>query len=103
MSTSAVQSKISDVMTRADELLNRKLRLEEAALERDEAERRQAAAARAKANAEQCREVASAYSDAFLAFNAEVPMPVDGENPERFRARLFGRLARRLPSGHQFL
>jgi hypothetical protein len=36
------------------------------------------------------------------AFGTEVPAPVDDEAVPRYRARLFNRLVRRLPEGHEW-
>ena len=42
------------------------------------------------------------YDDAFRSFGTEVPAAVDDEAPSRYRARLFNRLVRRLPEGHEW-
>jgi hypothetical protein len=93
---SALQSK----MDRLDSLLERKLAAQEAELEREAAAERVEARVRARADAERCRLIGARYADAFSAFNVEVPPPIDGELPGRYRRRLFDRLVRKLPSLH---
>jgi hypothetical protein len=95
--SSALQAK----MDRLDALLDRKLADSEAQLERDAAADRVQARVQARADAERNRLLQARYSDAFSAFNVEVPPPIDGELPGRYRRRLFDRLVRKLPSSHE--
>src|SRR6478736_9589939 len=97
MSTmSALQAK----MDRLDALLDRKMADREAEQARADASLEDARRQRQRANAEARREIQATYVDAYRSFGTEVPAPVDDEAPSAFRKRLFNRLARRLPSGH---
>jgi hypothetical protein len=93
---SALQAK----MDRLDALLDRKLADREAEQARADASLEDARRQRQRANAEARREIQATYADAYRSFGTEVPAPVDDESPAAFRKRLFNRLARRLPSGH---
>jgi hypothetical protein len=93
---SALQAK----MDRLDALLDRKLADREAEQARADASLEDARRQRQRANAEARREIQAGYADAYRSFGTEVPAPVDDESPMSFRKRLFNRLARRLPSGH---
>jgi hypothetical protein len=93
-------SALQEKMDRLDALLDRKLADREAELEREAAAERVEARVRARADAERCRLIGGRYTDAFSAFNVEVPPPIDGELPGRYRRRLFDRLVRKLPSSH---
>jgi hypothetical protein len=99
---STAQARFDDMLTRADEVLAKRLKREAEALEREDAEREEARRARARANAEERTEIASRFDSQFRSFGVEVPMPVDDEAPSRYRARLFNRLARKLPTGHDY-
>jgi hypothetical protein len=94
--TAALQSQIN----RLDALLDRKLAAQEAEQARADASLEDARRQRQRANAEARREIQAVYADAYKSFGTEVPAPVDDESPSAFRKRLFNRLARRLPSGH---
>jgi hypothetical protein len=99
---SAVQRRFDDTLSRADDLLRERLRREEQELARQDASLEEARRQRQRANAEERRLIAGAYDDAFRAFGTEVPAAVDDEAPSRYRARLFNRLVRRLPEGHEW-
>ena len=77
-----------DTMARFDRVLDQRVRREEAELEREAAAEQVAARVRALADAERRREYGARYADAFSAFNVEVPPPIDGELPGRYRRRL---------------
>jgi hypothetical protein len=99
MST-ALQPKIDSTMARADEVLARRLRREEARLEAEEAIALHEAAEQARSDAWRCREIAGIYDDAFRAHGVETPPPRDDERPSAYRRRLFNRLVRKLPDRH---
>jgi hypothetical protein len=96
MSTAILQSK----MDHLNALLDRKLAAQEAEQARADASLEDTRRQRQRANAEARREIQAVYADAYRSFGTEVPAPVDDESPSAFRKRLFNRLARRLPSGH---
>ena len=87
---------------RLDAIINRRVSEEEAALKRDDAAREETRRQRQQANSEARREVAERYTDSFRSFGVEVPMALDDEPVARYRARLFNRLVRRLPEGHEW-
>jgi hypothetical protein len=95
---SALQSK----MDRLDSLLERRLANQEDEQRRADASLEEARRQRQRANAEARREIQATYADAFQSFGTEVPAPVDDEAVPRYRARLFNRLVRRLPEGHEW-
>jgi hypothetical protein len=97
---SAVQQRFDDTLSRADDLLGERLRREEQELARQDASLEEARRQRQRANAEERRLIAGVYDDAFRSFGTEVPAAVDDEAPAAYRRRLFNRLARKLPSGH---
>jgi hypothetical protein len=97
---SSAQARFDATISRMDALLDERVRREQAQLERDAAADRVQARVQARADAERCREYGVRYADAFSAFNVEVPPPIDGELPGRYRRRLFDRLVRKLPSSH---
>ena len=97
---SALQARMDATMARMDSVLEQRLRLQEQEIAAENAAREDARRVRARENAEQRRQIAQTYDDAFSSFGTEVPAAVDDEAPSRYRARLFNRLARRLPSGH---
>jgi hypothetical protein len=92
----ALQSK----MDRLDALLDRRLADQEAEQARADASLEEARRARQREHAEARRQIAGVYDDAFRSFGTEVPAAVDDEAPAAYRRRLFNRLARKLPSGH---
>jgi len=92
----ALQSKID----RLDALLDRRLADQEAEQARADASLEEARRQRQRANAEARRQIQATYADAFAAFGSEPPAAVDDEAPTAYRKRLFNRLARRLPTGH---
>ena len=92
----ALQSKID----RLDALLDRRLADQEAEQARADASLEEARRARQREHAERRRVIAEVYDDAFRSFGTEVPAAVDDEAPAAYRRRLFNRLARKLPSGH---
>jgi hypothetical protein len=95
---SALQSQLA----RLDAIINRRVGEEEAAQVRADADLESARRAKMRENAEACRQIQAVYSDAFRAFNAEVPMAIDGETPLAFRKRLFSRIVRRLPEANEW-
>jgi hypothetical protein len=97
---SALQSKLDDTLSRADDLLRERLRREKAALEAEDAERADEARAQARADAHRNREIGEIYDDAFRAFGVTTPEPADDERPRQYRRRLYERLRRKLPSSH---
>ena len=92
--------KIDGVAARADALLERQVRYREEAQARADAEMEVARRQKARAYAEGCRQLQARYDDSYAAFGVQVPRPVDGEHPEKYRIRLFNRLVRKLPEGH---
>jgi hypothetical protein len=96
MPTAALQSQIE----RLDRIINRRADEEEAALKRADASLEEARRQRQRANAEARRQIQATYADAFAAFGSEPPAAIDDEAPTAYRKRLFNRLARRLPTGH---
>lgn len=98
MPTAALQSQ----MERLDRIINRRADEEEAALKRADASLEEARRQRQREHAEQRRVIAGVYDDAFRSFGTEVPAAVDDEAPSRYRVRLFNRLVRRLPEGHEW-
>jgi hypothetical protein len=93
---SVLQAKID----RLDALLDRRLADQEAEEARADASLEEARRARQREHAEQRRVIAEVYDDAFRSFGTEVPAAVDDEASAAYRRRLFNRLARKLPSGH---
>jgi hypothetical protein len=98
--SATAQSKIDATISRLDAMLDQRLRSEEAEQARADASLEDARRQRQRANAEARRVIQAVYADAYRSFGTEVPAPVDDESPMSFRKRLFNRLARRLPSGH---
>ena len=97
---STAQNRLDSTLARVDSILDGQL----ARLERIEAqqatEREEARRARMRDNMHARTEIASRYDSAFRSFGTEVPAPADDEAPPAYRSRLFNRLGRRLPSGH---
>jgi hypothetical protein len=87
---------------RLDRIITRRADEEEAALKRADASLEEARRQRQREHAEQRRQIAGVYDDAFRSFGTEVPAAVDDEAPSRYRVRLFNRLVRRLPEGHEW-
>ena len=85
---SAVQQRLDDTLSRADEVLRTRLRREVAELEREKAARADAARARYRADADDCRQIASRYDASFGAFGTETPQAKDGEDPDDYVRRL---------------
>jgi hypothetical protein len=98
--SAAVQQRLDATLSRADEVLRERLRREVAELEREKAARADAARARYRADADDCRQIAARYDGGFGAFGTETPQARDGEDPDNFRYRLFRRLLKRLPDDH---
>jgi hypothetical protein len=92
---------LSETLKRLDAIVTRRVRDEEAALRRADADLEIARRQRQKAHAEQRREIQATYAPAFQSFGTEVPQAIDDEHPMAFRKRLYNRLARRLPPGHE--
>jgi hypothetical protein len=82
-------------------VLDAQVRRLEAVEAQQAAEREEARRARMRDAMYERTEIGSRYADAFRAFGSEVPAPVDDESPSRYRARLYNRLARRLPPDHK--
>jgi hypothetical protein len=99
--TSPAQARIDASMARLDSILDQRLRREEQELAADNADREAARRQRQRDNAEQRRQIQVTYADAFASFGTDVPAPADDEGPSAYRRRLYNRLARRLPSGHE--
>ena len=99
---SAAQQRFDQTLSRADDLLRERLRREEQELARQDASLEEARRQRQRANAEERRQIAERYDDSFRSFGTEVPAAVDDEAPSRYRARLFNRLVRSLPEGHEW-
>jgi hypothetical protein len=95
------QTKIDRLVAQADDVISRKLKSEIAELERADASLADAQRAKARADSERRSEIQVRYADAFNGFNVETPPPVDDETPGQYRRRLFGRLQRKLPDGHE--
>jgi hypothetical protein len=70
---SSVQDRISATITRADDLLRERLHRETAALEREDAERADAARERARTHSWRCREIAELYDDSYRSFGVSTP------------------------------
>jgi hypothetical protein len=98
---SAVQQRFDDTLSRIDSVLDAQVRRIEAVEAQHAAEREEARRARMRDAMHERTEIASRYDSAFRAFGSEVPAPVDDEAPSRYRARLYNRLARRLPPDHK--
>ena len=97
---SAVQARFDETLNRADDLLRERLRREEQELARQDASLEEARRQRQRANAEERRQIAGVYDDAFRSFGTTVPEPADDEAPAAYRKRLFNRLARKLAPDH---
>jgi hypothetical protein len=95
-----LERRVDGMSARADALLERQLREREAEQARADADLETARRQKARAYSEGCRQIAARYDDAFSSFNVSTPQAIDGEHPEKFRIRLFNRLARKLPQGH---
>lgn len=93
---SVFQAKID----RLDAILDQRLKREEAELARADAVIEDARRQRQRAHVEERRLIAQAYDDAYRSFGVATPEAADDERPSSYRARLFNRLVRRLPSGH---
>ena len=98
---SAAQQNFDRTLSRVDSILDAQVRRLEAIEAQQADEREEARRVRMRDNAEARREIAARYADAFRAFGTEVPAPADDEPAGAFRKRLFNRLARKLPSGHE--
>jgi hypothetical protein len=97
-----LERKVDGVLRRADALLEQRLRRDEEEQRRADAALEAARRQKARSYAEGCREYAARYDDSFASFSVQTPQPVDGEHPEKYRIRLFNRLARKLPEGHEW-
>ena len=87
----SLQHRVDETMSRLDDILTQRLRREEAELRRDDAARADAARAKAREDAEACRECAAKYDEAFSSFSVETPQPRDGERPDAYRNRATSR------------
>jgi hypothetical protein len=101
LTMSAVQQRLNDTLSRADEVLRERTRHEIDRLEREQAEQRRADAEQARADSWRNRELGAMFDDSFKAFGVMVPEPIDGERPGAYRRRLYERLRRRLPESHE--
>jgi hypothetical protein len=99
--TSSAQARIDETMARIERVVDERLRHEERALAADNAERETARRQKARADAEERRQIQVTYSDSYASFGTAVPEPADDESPRSYRRRLYNRLARKLPSGHE--
>ena len=99
---SAVQQRFDDTLSRIDSVLDAQVARLERVEAQQAAEREEARRARMRDAMYERTEIGSRYADAFRSFGTEVPAPVDDEPPSRYRARLFNRLARKLPEGHEW-
>jgi hypothetical protein len=95
-------SALQEKMNRLDALLDRKLADREAEQAREDASLEDARRQRQRANAEARREIAARYDSAYQSFGTTVPEAADDEPVQRYRARLFDRLARRLPETNEW-
>ena len=93
---------IQDTLSRADALLRERVRREEAALEREDAESMMAERERVRNDSHRCYQISERYADAFESFGVRPPAPIDGERPGQYRARLFESLRLRLPSDSEW-
>jgi hypothetical protein len=100
MPTPALQKRLDETMSRADEVIRARLKREIAEQEREDADQRPADAQQARENVERRRMIVSKFDDAFAAFSTETPQARDDEAPGDYRRRLFERLRRRLPDSH---
>ena len=98
---SAVQQRFDDTLSRLDGVLDSQVRRIEAVEATQAAEREEARRVRMRDAMYERTEIGSRYADAFRSFGTEVPAPADDEPPSRYRARLYNRLARRLPPDHK--
>jgi hypothetical protein len=79
----ALQNRLDETLSRADEVLRQRVRREELA-EAEEARAREAARRqRQRDNAESRRVIAETYADAYASFGVEVPAPADDEGRRR--------------------
>jgi hypothetical protein len=99
----ALQNRLDETLSRADEVLRERLKREIAAQEADDAARADEAREKARADAEKRRMVAAKFDDAFRAFSVETPQARDDESPGQYRRRLFSRLQRKLPDTHDLV
>jgi hypothetical protein len=97
-----MSSMSTSALARIDSLLDRQVARLEKIEAQQAAEREEARRARMRDAMYERTEIGSRYADAFRSFGTEVPAPVDDEPPSRYRARLFNRLARKLPEGHEW-
>ena len=95
-----LQRRVDGTLSRVDEALVAKLQRQAAQLEREAAEERQAERERARADSFRCHELGAIFADAFAAFGTQTPPPADDERPSAYRRRLYERLRRKLPVGH---
>ena len=98
--TRSAQEKFNRTLARMDSVLDEHARQHEARLAEAEAVREAERIQRQRDNFEQRREIAARYDAAFASFGVAAPEAADDEGPGRYRARLFNRLARKLPQGH---
>ena len=96
----ALQNRLDETLSRADEVLRQRVRREERELAAESIEREAARRQRQRDNAESRRVIAETYADAYASFGTEVPAPADDEAPSAYRRRLYNRLARKLPTNH---
>ena len=99
----STQGRLAETLSRADEVLRKRLKLEQAQLEAEDAARADEARDKARADVEKRRMVAAKFDDAFRAFSVETPQARDDESPGQYRRRLFSRLQRKLPDSHDLV
>jgi hypothetical protein len=96
----ATREQLNATLSRADELLRRKVEREEAELKREDAERMMAEREQTRADSHRCYQISERYDEAFRSLGVQTPAPIDGERPGQYRARLYEGLRRRLPPDH---
>jgi hypothetical protein len=99
----ALQNRLDETLSRADEVLRERLKREIAAQEAEDAARADEAREKARADAEKRRQIAAKFDDAFRSFSVETPQARDDESPGAYRRRLFSRLQRKLPDSHDLV
>ena len=100
---SDIRDRFDSTLARADEVLRKRLKLEQAQLEAEDAARADEAREKARADVEKRRMVAAKFDDAFRAFSVETPQARDDKSPGQYRRRLFSRLQRKLPDTHDLV
>lgn len=100
--SATAQTKFSDTINRLDALLDQRLKREEAEQARADASLEEARRQRQRSQAEARTEIAARYDSAYASFGTTVPQAADDEPVQKYRARLFNRLTRRLPGSNEW-